>query len=92
MLVGNKVDLESRRQVTQEQVRQFLTADESMKDRIKHVETSSLTLQNVPSAFTELLNNIYERRQIIASNQISPSNGIKLVDLQVEKVKSGCCS
>lgn len=57
LLVGNKADLEERRAVTEEMAR-----EQADQWRVRYVETSAKTRQNVNSIFLDLLRSIQERR------------------------------
>ncbi len=55
LLVGNKCDLDEEREVSKGQGQEYA----ELKG-IKYVETSAMTSQNVESAFTDIVNKIYE--------------------------------
>ena len=54
-LIGNKIDLESKRNITFDEANIF-----AKKENIKYVETSAIKNMRVEEVFTSLLKNIYE--------------------------------
>jgi len=67
LLVGNKCDLKSQRQVDTQRA-----ADFAQKYRMSFLETSALDSTNVEKAFDVLLDGIHER---VASKMLQPSGG-----------------
>ena len=88
MLVGNKSDLESNRQVKTEEGK---TLAESLG--IKFLETSAKDSINVEKAFTTLSNEIKSKVQGRPNkNQPTKTNpGTTLRKTEDTKKKSGCC-
>lgn len=70
VLVGNKIDLEQRRQVSKEEGAKYAT-----KRRISFMETSAANNTNVDFAFIQLLKEIYWKQS--KSKSLMPSPGEK---------------
>lgn len=73
VLIANKCDLESQRQVSEEMGQQF-----AKENGMIFIETSAKTALNVEASFVKTADIIYEK---IKSNKIDPTNdslGIKL--------------
>lgn len=94
MLVGNKSDLRHLRSVSAEDARSF--AD---RNQLMFIETSALDAQNVETAFTDILSEIY---RIVSQRQIrdggdEPSHQNNLASVTIDpsqatpKSKGGCC-
>lgn len=88
LLVGNKADLESQRQVGAQQIKEF-----SERHRLEALETSALSGKNVKEAFTRLAFEVTAR---VNSGQITPNPSPKpqpapFNQTQEEEKKKGCC-
>ena len=68
LLVGNKSDLNERRVVSEEMAR-----EQAEQWRIKYVETSAKTRENVNAVFIELLRQIAARKSLERGNDIKSS-------------------
>eukprot|EP00047_Mylnosiga_fluctuans_P020496 m.92984 g.92984 ORF g.92984 m.92984 type:complete len:219 (+) comp8526_c0_seq3:181-837(+) len=77
ILVGNKLDLESKRVVTREEGEQFAAAN-----GLIFLETSAKTAANVEEAFINTAKQIYERIQQGQLDIRSDSSGIKIGQAQ----------
>ena len=78
LLVGNKADLESQRQVGVQQANDF-----AQQHRLDYLETSALSGQNISESFTRLAFGIAQR---VASGQIVISSGaVKASPFKVEE-------
>ncbi|KAG6401311.1 hypothetical protein SASPL_138163 [Salvia splendens] len=91
MLVGNKLDLESIREVTTEEGTE-LAEEEGMF----FIETSALDSTNVNKAFEIVIRDIYEKvsRKILSSDSYKAELSVNRVSLDLSKQKSyfSCCS
>ncbi|XP_042011399.1 ras-related protein RABA5b-like [Salvia splendens] len=91
MLVGNKCDLESIREVTTEEGTE-LAEEEGMF----FIETSALDSTNVSKAFEIVIRDIYEKvsRKILSSDSYKAELSVNRVSLDLSKQKSyfSCCS
>jgi Ras-related protein Rab-14 len=76
-LIGNKSDLESTREVTYEEAKQF--ADEN---GLMFAETSAMTGQNVEEAFLETARKIYQSVQDGRLDLNSAESGVQQKQLQ----------
>lgn len=87
LLVGNKADLESQRQVGAQQVKEF--AD---RHKLETIETSAMNGKNVKEAFTRLSMEISARvkSQEITLNQ-TPARPMQLTPEKEQKERRGCC-
>jgi small GTP-binding protein len=87
LLVGNKADLESQREVGAQLIKEF-----SERHRLEPIETSALSGKGVKEAFTRLALEVYSR---VKNNQITPSSPVKPFPqpgLSAEdKSAKGCC-
>eukprot|EP01126_Amoeba_proteus_P027156 TRINITY_DN2693_c0_g2_i9.p1 TRINITY_DN2693_c0_g2~~TRINITY_DN2693_c0_g2_i9.p1 ORF type:complete len:170 (+),score=44.57 TRINITY_DN2693_c0_g2_i9:337-846(+) len=91
VLIGNKIDLESRRAVGEGEARDF-----AKNHGLVYVETSAKLATNVEEAFVACAKQIYEK---ILNNQIdlsSETSGVKVgphvgQTSLPEKVDDGCC-
>lgn len=89
LLVGNKADLESQRQVGAQQIKEF--AD---RHKLETIETSALNGKNVKEAFTRLAFEVSAR---VKSNQITPNTPAKPFpqagpfQAQGQDARKGCC-
>jgi small GTP-binding protein len=88
LLVGNKADLEDRREVGPQMVRTF-----SQQHRIESLETSALTGKGVAEAFARLAFAVYER---VKSNQIRPAPALRAFPQEAQPGapaanRAGCC-
>jgi len=72
MLIGNKSDLESRRQVTKEEGEQF-----AREHNLFFLETSAKTAANVEEAFVGTAKDIYDKIQRGVFDVSNESSGIK---------------
>ena len=73
ILVGNKCDLESQRQVDHKEAKEYAHSNNMM-----FIETSAKTALNVDQAFMETANQVYKK---IMNNELDPSNdslGVKI--------------
>ena len=84
ILVGNKVDLENRREVTRKQAEEF-----AANLGVLYFETSAVTGQNIQKVFEEITKVIY-----ITSDLTKPTvkNVLALQDLQTGENTSSWCS
>ena len=89
-LVGNKIDLEDKRQITYDEANLF-----AKKEKIKYVETSAITDLNVKEVFSSLLNNIYEIKKDENKNNLfidgGTNIGLKNNLYKCNKSELGCC-
>ena len=91
-LIGNKVDLEQQREISQDEAKFY--AD---KEKIKYIETAAIKNIRVEEVFSSLLNNIYEIKKEENKNKlfIDGGNNIGLKNTQnlikKNKSESGCC-
>ena len=88
-LVGNKNDLEDKRQVTQEEAQEF--ADEN---NLIFFETSALTGNNIEKIFNESATKLVNKIESGEIQENTANSGIKVVNYQKdsnEKKKKGCC-
>ena len=87
-LVGNKIDLENEREVTNEEAINFAKAE-----NIKYIETSAVKNMKVNEAFTSLLNNIYQIKKENDKSKLflNNSNHIELQKNQNKNNDSFCC-
>lgn len=84
LLVGNKVDLESQRQVGAQQVKEF-----GDRHKLEAIETSAMNGKNVKEAFARLAFEVVTR---VKANQITPSPPAKSLPSPVaQQEKKGCC-
>mmetsp|Transcript_862 Transcript_862/g.1722 ORF Transcript_862/g.1722 Transcript_862/m.1722 type:complete len:211 (+) Transcript_862:42-674(+) len=86
MLVGNKVDLEEKREVSQEEGKKM-----AEEHSVMFMEASAKTGQNVQEVFREIARNLPG-----ASETSAPSGGAQTVDLSASAAapapsSSGCC-
>jgi small GTP-binding protein len=92
MLIGNKVDMaDNLREVPIEEAQAFADAQ-----RLRFLETSAKTAENVELAFKELISDIYENRHHFIKPTLSNSwgnsdNTIKPTILTEQKNESSCC-
>ena len=87
-LVGNKIDLENEREVTNEEAINF-----AKTENIKYIETSAVKNMKVNEAFTSLLNNIYQIKKENDKSKLflNNSNHIELQKNQNKNNDSFCC-
>ena len=88
-LIGNKNDLEDKREVTQEEAQQF--ADEN---NLIFFETSALTGNNIEKVFTESATKLVDKIDSGEIQENTANSGIKVVNYkkdEKEKKKKGCC-
>lgn len=86
LLVGNKIDLDSRRAVSQE-----VALEQARQWDVPYIETSAKTRQNVDQVFIELMRMIRDRRQqdskqpknLEGQTSVGPAN-------VTQRIKSGC--
>jgi small GTP-binding protein len=88
LLVGNKVDLEDKRQVGAGQAKDF-----AAQHKLEYLETSALSGANVTDAFTRLAYGIAAR---VSSGQIQNGGGVAKaspfrVEVPKDPPKKGCC-
>ncbi|KAF7682769.1 GTP-binding protein YPT32/YPT11 [Astathelohania contejeani] len=89
MLVGNKVDLEEMRQVTQGEGERLACAN-----GLIFFETSAYSGENVKEAFNELIKCIYEKNKTLDKarwKKVQHQMKLEGVPLETKKKKSGCC-
>ena len=90
-LVGNKIDLENERQITEEDAESF-----AEQENIKYIETSAIKNMRVEEAFTSLLNDIYKSKQeedknhMIVHNMEAPVQLIKKKEMN-KNTNIFCC-
>ncbi|CDS09443.1 hypothetical protein LRAMOSA10803 [Lichtheimia ramosa] len=94
-VVGNKSDLESKRQVSREEGEQF-----AKENDLFFMEASAKSAENVEDAFVKTAQNIYKKIQSGVIDLSSESNGIKVAPPQggsslpsanASSGGSGCC-
>ena len=87
-LVGNKIDLENEREVTNEEAINFAKAE-----NIKYIETSAVKNMKVNESFTSLLNNIYQIKKENDKSKLflNNSNHIELQKNQNKNNDNFCC-
>ncbi|OHS99523.1 Ras family protein [Tritrichomonas foetus] len=88
ILVGNKIDLESQRQVGAQQVKEF-----AERHHLESIETSALNGKNIKEAFTRLAFEVTAR---VSSGQISvtPNRVVPPPNLEQkpeDREPKGCC-
>ncbi|KXN71355.1 putative ras-related protein rab-2, partial [Conidiobolus coronatus NRRL 28638] len=95
MLIGNKSDLDSKREVTREEGEKF-----AKENGLIFMETSAKTAQNVEDAFLDTAKNIYEKIQAGVLDVGSESTGIKIghssggnnsIPMGYQSQTGGCC-
>lgn len=87
VLVGNKTDLSSARQVSTEEARLF--AD---RNKLPFIETSALDSTNVDIAFFKLLEDIYDKKLIGGVISIPPQyKGVVPDEKSEDVVKNDSC-
>merc|ERR1712154_639184 len=95
MLIGNKCDLEHRRQVTPEEGAKF-----AQENGLLFLETSAKTAYQVEEAFIQPAQQIYEKIQKGIYDVSNDAHGIKVGVAQThnistgpapEKPSGGCC-
>lgn len=84
MLIGNKSDLEHRRQVSKEEGEAF-----AQENGLVFLETSAKTAANVESAFVKTAEKIYENIQSGIYDVNNESYGVKLGNPQIAGDASG---
>ncbi|ORY93498.1 ras family-domain-containing protein [Syncephalastrum racemosum] len=77
MVIGNKSDLESKRQVSREEGERF-----AEENNLFFMEASAKSAENVEEAFNKTAETIYKKIQSGAIDLSSESNGIKLAPPQ----------
>ncbi|CAG9329078.1 unnamed protein product [Blepharisma stoltei] len=84
MIIGNKVDLASKRTVTQEDA-------QSLADRlgVKYIETSAKNSVNIRKAFETMSASILEKISKVATTPSTPG-GTKITE--GKSIKKGCCA
>lgn len=88
ILVGNKTDLELRREVSQEQA-----LEQARQWGVSYVETSAKTRQNVDQVFIELMRMIRDRRNQLEAKQSRSLDGYNAASNAAkvtQRIKSGC--
>ena len=87
-LVGNKIDLENEREVTNEEAINF-----AKTENIKYIETSAVKNMKVNEAFTSLLNNIYQIKKENDKSKLFLNNTthIELQKNQNQNSNNFCC-
>jgi Ras-related protein Rab-1A len=86
VIFGNKKDLESKREVTKEEVMNFI------KDKdILYFETSAKSGENVENAFFKITEKIHEKQKNSIEKTQQPF-GSSLEEANLNKKQSGCCS
>lgn len=64
-LIGNKIDLEYDRQISQSEAQLFAN-----REKIKYIETSAIKNKKVEEAFTMLLNDVYQKKKEKEKNNL----------------------
>ncbi|CAO3661256.1 unnamed protein product [Umbelopsis ramanniana] len=77
MVLGNKSDLESKRQVTREEAERF-----ARENDLFYLETSAKAANNVEEAFVKTTEDIYNKIKTGVFDVSNQSNGVKLGPLQ----------
>ena len=85
ILVGNKCDLEDKRQVTLEEGEQL-----AAQNGIMFLEASAKNDTNVQEIFTKIAESIVEKAKTGELQGVSAPEGI-VIDAPVQEEKSGCC-
>ena len=88
LLIGNKCDLESQRQVTK------IEAEEKAKyHNIAFMETSALDGTNLDKAFDVLINDVYKKNNQMFKSEVNLVTYKVGVDVNEpkEEEKKGCC-
>ncbi|KAK8894943.1 hypothetical protein M9Y10_023385 [Tritrichomonas musculus] len=88
ILVGNKIDLESQRQVGAQQVKDF-----AERHHLESIETSALNGKNIKEAFARLAFEVTARvnngQITVSTNRIQPPPSLE--QTQQNDEKKGCC-
>ncbi len=84
ILVGNKVDLEDKREVTYQEAKEL--ADNF---NVKFIETSAKEAKNVEDAFLNITREIKSKVQVNGPKKTVQSGGVKLTGKKVAKKDSG---
>ncbi|KAK3939822.1 ras small monomeric GTPase [Diplogelasinospora grovesii] len=91
VVVGNKCDLESDREVSKQQGQDLATSF-----GCKFVETSAKSRTNVETAFYDVVRAIrrYNRDQVNSTGSGMSNNGAQITKMEVgdEEAQAGCCS
>lgn len=87
LLVGNKIDLDNRRTVSQE-----VALEQARQWGVPYVETSAKTRQNVDQVFIELMRMIRDRRNQLDSKLSRNSDGQNATSATkvTQRLKRGC--
>ncbi|KAG1433802.1 hypothetical protein G6F57_021912 [Rhizopus arrhizus] len=95
MLIGNKSDLESKRQVPREEAERF-----AQENGLFFLETSAKTANNIEEAFVKTAEEIQRKIQDGTIDLTSESNGVKLAlpqggsslpSANTSSSSNGCC-
>ncbi|CEG74011.1 Putative Ras-like protein Rab-2A [Rhizopus microsporus] len=95
MLIGNKSDLESKRQVSREEAERF-----AQENGLFFLETSAKTANNIEEAFVKTAEEIQRKIQDGTIDLTSESNGVKLAlpqggsslpSANTSSSSNGCC-
>jgi small GTP-binding protein len=88
ILAGNKIDLEEKREIKFEELKDF-----GEKKKIEVVETSAKTRKNIDEAFKKIVDLILSNKseeEILAQFGVKSTNEVSLNQAPIKK--SGCCS
>lgn len=94
LLIGNKCDLDEKRRVSKEEAEEFAS-----EMKMKYIETSAKTAENVAEAFTTVTQEIYDKGIRMKGNGIEIENistgNVTMMkesdEIETLKKKRGCC-
>ena len=89
-LIGNKCDLEDKRQVTEEEGREF-----AEENNLVFFETSALNVNNIEEIFTQSATELVNKLEAGELKDDFNNSGIKIIksnkEQQTKDKKGGCC-
>jgi small GTP-binding protein len=89
MLVGNKIDMMEKREVTKEEGIYL-----AQKFEVPIVETSALSGENVEQAFLTIIQTVYAREKLLENERIRKltlEDKLRADELEKKKKKNKCC-
>ena len=86
LVVGNKLDLSDRREVSREEAENFAN-----ENGLQYIETSAKTSENVEEAFINSAKNIYENVKIGLINANEHDESVDLESSTEVVEEGGCC-